>query len=134
MKIRLLVLCLALSLAAFGASCGGEDDGGGSGGGGGGEPAGESGGGGGPGQVVMEEIEFVPADVTAAVGDTVTWTNNEGVGHDVTKEGGPGPDFSSGEPGGMQEGDTFEHTFEAAGTVDYVCTVHPGMTGTVTVE
>lgn len=82
----------------------------------------------------MEGIEFVPPDTTVAVGDTVTWTNNEAVGHDVTKEGGPGPDFSSGEPGGMQEGDTFEHTFEAAGTVDYVCTVHPGMTGTVVVE
>jgi plastocyanin len=132
-KTRLLVLCLVLALGSFVAACGGDD--GGDSGSGGGEPAGQSGGAGGaPGEVTMEAIEFVPADVTVAVGDTVTWTNNEAVGHDVTKEGGPGPDFSSGEPGGMQEGDTFEHTFEAAGTVDYVCTVHPGMTGTVTVE
>jgi plastocyanin len=62
-------------------------------------------------------------------GDTVTWTNNDTVGHDVT-----GDDFGSGDPGALQNGDTFEFTFEKAGTFDYVCTVHPGMEGTVKVE
>lgn len=132
MKARLLVLCLVIPLAAFAAGCGGDDSE--SSGGGEGSSESSGGGGGAPGEVGMEGIEFVPPDTTVAVGDTVTWTNNEGVGHDVTKEGGPGPDFSSGEPGGLQEGDTFEQTFDAAGTVEYVCTVHPGMTGTVTVE
>jgi len=34
----------------------------------------------------------------------------------------------------MNVDDTFEQTFDAAGKVDYVCTIHPNQTGTVTVE
>ena len=129
MGVRLPILCLVLALAAFAAGCGGGGESGGGESAGGGESSG-----GAPGEVVMEGIEFRPADITVSVGDTVTWTNGEDVGHDVTKEDGPGEDFSSGEAGGMREADTFEHTFEQAGTIDYVCTVHSGMTGTVTVE
>ena len=130
--------CLALAIAA---GCGGdkEKDSGGSaetaeqpa------EPGGSTGAGGGGGKAVkvgMEGIQFKPDAVTVAKGGTVTWTNNESVGHDVTKEAGPGAEFSSGERGAMKQGDTFEQTFDAAGKIDYVCTVHPNMTGTVTVE
>jgi plastocyanin len=88
---------------------------------------------GGPG-VVMEGIAFNPPDVTVNVGDTVTWSNNEDVGHDVTKESGPGADFKSGEPGAMLRGDTFTQVFDAPGKIEYVCTVHANMTGTVTVK
>lgn len=34
----------------------------------------------------------------------------------------------------MNEGGTFEVTFDEPGTVEYVCTIHPGMAGTITVE
>jgi plastocyanin len=143
--LALLLACVALALVAAG--CGDDDDddgggggaatteqpadgGGGGGGGGGGENGGGGGGGGGGGAEVSEEdITFQPGEVTVGVGDTVTWTNNDSVDHDVTADG-----FSSGEPGGMAPGDTFEHTFDEAGTFDYVCTVHPGMEGTVVVE
>ena len=135
--LALLLACMALGLV--GAGCGDDDDGGGGGdaatteqpaesGGGADDDGGGSGGGGGA-QVSMEGIAFNPSEVSVGVGDTVTWTNNESVAHDVTADS-----FSSGEPGGMMSGDTFEHTFEEAGTFDYVCTVHPGMEGTVTVE
>ena len=129
MKLRLLILCLILALGAIAAGCGGDDGGSG---GGSSAPSGESSGG--ASEVSMEGLAFEPADITVKTGDTVTWTNNEAVGHDVTKEGGPGPDFSSGEPGAMQEGDTFEQTFDMPGMIEYVCTVHSNMTGTVTVE
>ena len=33
----------------------------------------------------------------------------------------------------MGQGDTFEHTFDAAGTFDYICAIHPSMKGTITV-
>lgn len=137
-KTLLLVLtCLALGLVAIG--CGGDEESGGSSAD---QPAqttdGEPSGGAGPAkdavEVSMEGIAFNPPEVTVKKGGTVTWTNDESVGHDVTKTDGPGPDFSSGDPGAMGEGDTFEQTFEAAGEVAYVCTVHPSMTGTVTVE
>ncbi len=81
----------------------------------------------------MKGIKFDPDSVTVKVGGTVKWTNNEDVPHDVTKEDGPGADFSSGN-GNMKKGDTFEQTFKEAGTVNYVCTVHPNMKGTVNVE
>ena len=132
--LALLLACTALGLVAAG--CGGDDDEDEGGGGGAAtteEPAGGGGGGddggGGGTAVSMEGIAFSPAEVTVAVGDTVTWTNNDPAGHDVTADS-----FSSGDPGGLAEGDTFEHTFEEAGSFDYVCTVHPGMEGTVVVE
>jgi amicyanin len=127
--LALLLACLALGLGVAG--CGDDDDGGG---GGGAEtteqPADDGGDAGGAGtEVSMADIKFDPAEITINAGDTVTWTNNDSVGHDVT-----GDDFKSGDAGGMQNGDTFEHTFNEAGTFDYVCTVHPGMEGTVVVE
>jgi plastocyanin len=142
--LALLLACIALGLVAAG--CGDDDDDGGGGGGaetteqpaGGGEDDGGGGddgggsdddGGGGGAEVSEEGIAFNPAEVTVSVGDTVTWTNNDSVAHDVTADS-----FSSGDPGGMSPGDTFEQTFDEAGTFDYVCTVHPGMEGTVVVE
>jgi plastocyanin len=133
--LALLLACMALALVAAG--CGDDDDDDGGGGGaatteepaGGGEDGGGGGGGGGGAEVSEEDITFQPGEVTVGVGDTVTWTNNDSVDHDVTADS-----FSSGEPGGMAPGDTFEHTFEEAGMFDYVCTVHPGMEGTVVVE
>jgi plastocyanin len=129
MKRWLVLLIACVALVAVG--CGDDDDDGGNGGGGGGaaqeQPAPEGEGGG--TQVSMKDIKFDPAEVTVKPGDAVTWVNDDSVGHDVTADG-----FKSGDPGGMQNGDTFEHTFEKAGTFDYVCSVHPGMEGTVTVE
>jgi plastocyanin len=133
--LLLLLACLALGLVVAG--CGGDDDDGGGGaqkseqpaesGGGGDKQSG--GGAGGGAQVVMQGIKFNPASVTVSAGDTVTWTNEDSVGHDVTGDG-----FKSGDPGGLQNGDTFKHTFPKAGTFDYVCTVHPGMAGSVKVK
>jgi plastocyanin len=127
--IALLCSFLALSLAAAG--CGGDDEEEGeaqqqqpAGGGGGGEAA----------AVKMSGIKFAPDSVTVARGDTVTWTNDDNVGHDVTKTGGPGAAFKSGDPGGMMKGDTFSQTFDTPGKVEYVCTVHPNMKATVTVK
>ena len=146
--LALLLACMALALVAAGCGDDDDDDGGGGGAatteqpagggeddaGGGGEDDGgggeDDGGGGGGGAEVSEEgIAFEPAEVTVSAGDTVTWTNNDSVGHDVTADS-----FSSGDPGGMAPGATFEHTFDEAGTFDYVCTVHPGMEGSVVVE
>ncbi len=133
--LALLLACLALGLVAAG--CGGDDDDSGSSGGGGAststseEPA--SGGGG--AQVGMQSVQFDPKDLTVKAGETITFTNDEAVPHDVHKTSGPGEDFSSGDTGGMQEGDTFELTLDKPGDYEYVCKVHaPGMAGTITVK
>ncbi len=85
-------------------------------------------------EVKMQNVEFQPKDVTVARGGTVRWTNEDSVPHDVTKKSGPGKDFKSGEPGGMNKGDSYEQSFSAAGKIDYICTVHPKMVGTITVK
>lgn len=80
-------------------------------------------------QIGMQGLQFVPKDVTVKVGTTVTWKNLEDIGHNVVAE--EGADFESDTFG--KDG-TFEFTPEKAGTVKYVCTIHPGMAGTLTVE
>jgi plastocyanin len=132
--LALILACLALGLVACG---GGDDDDGGGGGGGGAatqeEPSG--GGGGGGVQVGMQNIQFDPKDITVKPGETITFTNDESIPHDVHKQSGPGGDFSSGPDGGMQQGDTFELKLDKPGKYDYVCHVHsPGMAGTITVK
>jgi plastocyanin len=94
-----------------------------------------SGGGGAAGgkQVAIEvvDIDYDPKSATVPVGATVKWTNTGDLPHTVTKDDGPGDEFDSGT---MQPGDTFEHTFDTAGEIGYLCTIHSGQDGTLTVE
>jgi plastocyanin len=71
---------------------------------------------------------FEPADVSVAVGGTVTWTHEGSLPHTVTASDGA---FDSGNLAG---GETFSFTAEEAGTIDYACSIHPDMTGTITVS
>lgn len=133
--LALLTTCLALTLAA----CGGDDDeDSGSSSTGtttteqtdtGGEPADKA-----AKTVAVDipSISFDPANVTVKAGTTVKWTNSDDIPHTVTKTDGPGADFDSGnlEAGGAE----FAHTFEEKGEFDYVCEIHPGQEGSVTVE
>jgi plastocyanin len=88
---------------------------------------------GGATKVQMKNIQFDPQTVTVKKGSTVQWSNEDSVNHDVTKVSGPGPKFSSGS-GNLASGDSYQQTFEAAGTIKYRCTIHPGMTGTIVVK
>ena len=124
--LALLFACLALGIVVAG--CGGDDDSSDSASSDTkAQPAPKSEGG--SAEVSMKDIKFDPSEVTVKAGDTVTWTNDDSVAHDVT-----GDSFKSGDAGAMQGGDTFEHKFDKAGTYDYVCTVHPGMKGSVLVQ
>ena len=77
--------------------------------------------------VVMESFAFTPAELTVPVGATVTWTNRHGARHDVVAADGT---FTSPLFG---EGETFSFTFTAPGEYPYVCSIHPGMEGTIIV-
>ena len=81
-------------------------------------------------KVGMKDIKFVPADITAKVGQKIEWTNSDGqIPHTVTSTT-DGVDFDS---GNMEGGATFDYTPTKAGKIDYVCTIHSGQTGTITV-
>lgn len=59
--------------------------------------------------------------------DEVLWINQDAVPHTVTASDGA---FDSGT---LDEGGPFAQTFDEAGTFDYVCAIHPTMSGVVTV-
>jgi plastocyanin len=118
--ITLLVACLALVLASCG---GGDDNGGGSGSGG---SSGSSSGN--TVTIEMKNIKFAPQDATVKVGQTVKWVNQDTVDHDVQAKSGA--DFKSDLFG---NGKSFDWKADKPGTVSYVCTVHPGMVGTLKV-
>ena len=78
--------------------------------------------------IAMQNIQFAPKDQTVKVGQKVTWVNKDTVDHDVTAT--KGASFKSSLFG---KGKSFSFTPTKAGTIQYVCTVHPGMEGTLTV-
>jgi plastocyanin len=78
--------------------------------------------------IKMQNIKFAPSSQTVKVGQKVTWTNADSVAHNVTATKGASFRSQSFGPGG-----TFTFTPTKAGTISYVCTIHPGMDGTLTV-
>lgn len=85
----------------------------------------------GPGMsaVNISGFAFVPSSITVKVGDKVTWTNKDNTAHTVTSDNGG---FTS--SGTLAQNQTYSVTFGMAGTFPYHCSIHPTMTGTVTVS
>jgi plastocyanin len=80
-------------------------------------------------KVTVQNFAFSPANITITKGTTVTWTNNDSVAHTIVEtDGKSGPNSSSVNPGS-----SFTFTYSQAGTYQYHCSIHPQMTGTVTV-
>lgn len=79
------------------------------------------------GGVHIANFAFGPTIFTVSAGSTVTWTNDDSVDHTIVATDAS---FVSKNIG---KGKTFDHTFGTAGTVTYVCGIHPQMHGTITV-
>jgi plastocyanin len=80
-------------------------------------------------EIAMKDIKFDPEDAAAKVGQQVCWINEDTIDHNaVDEETGK---FKSELFG---QGKTFTATIDEPGKIDYVCTIHPGMTGTLTIE
>ena len=121
--MRRALLSLLATTALLAAGCGGDDEASESTP----APASDSGGG---NTVVMKDIKFVPEEITVKAGSAITWTNEDSAPHDVVNaEDGQEPKSDL-----FGKGKTYEFTPEKPGTIKYVCTVHPGMEGTITVE
>jgi cytochrome c oxidase subunit II len=77
-----------------------------------------------------DALKFVPATITAKVGDVVEWKNGGTAVHNVVFDNQAVP---SSDP--MIQGDVFEVKFSKAGTYSYVCKFHEtqNMRGTITV-
>ena len=83
-----------------------------------------------PVKVTMKSLKYVPEEITAKVGQKISWENTDGdIPHTVTAS--DGADFDS---GNMDGGDTFEFTPTEAGEIAYFCKIHSNQKGSITVE
>lgn len=80
--------------------------------------------------VEIKNHAYSPATITVKAGTTVTWTNQDGVRHDVVATN-PSSDAPNSEL--LAKGESYSFTFTKAGTYDYYCTPHPYMKGKVIV-
>jgi plastocyanin len=69
---------------------------------------------------------FTPRETVVAVDGTVRWTNRSVYPHNVVFD-----DDTVESSALFEQGEAFETRFETAGMYRYVCTLHPGMYGTV---
>jgi plastocyanin len=89
-----------------------------------------------PGGVSITNDAYTPASRTVTVGSNVSWvwhtcsgdvyTGQQCASHSVT--------FDDGISSPTQDQGSFNRSFTVAGTYPYHCTVHPQMTGTITVQ
>jgi plastocyanin len=120
MRSRLILLPFAALLACGGS--GSDTTAPGTGGGGGGSnPVATT-------SVAMQSNAFTPRSIRVAPSATVTWNNSDGYAHNVVFSGTVGtiPDFATGSK-------TLQMP-AAAGTYSYSCSLHAGMSGSVTVQ
>lgn len=79
--------------------------------------------------VHIKNYVFNPGTITVPVGSTVLWSNDDSVAHTVTLTGKDA--FDS---GNLDGGKSYTHTFNKAGTYNYVCSYHQSMKATVIVS
>ena len=76
----------------------------------------------------IAKFAFAPKEITIAPGTKIVWTNHDETPHTVTSKD---KSFAS---KGLDTDDKFEHTFASEGDFNYICTLHPYMTGVVHVR
>lgn len=79
--------------------------------------------------VDIRDFAYSPNPVEIAVGDTVTWTNQDEVPHTAT-----GENREVLQSGTISPGSSFSQVFSEAGEFGYFCEFHPNMTGTIVVQ
>ena len=72
--------------------------------------------------VTMTNVAFDPPNVTAKVGDTIVWTNNDIFAHTATSRD------KSWDLNAMPK-KTVTFTVKKAGAIEYYCRYHPNMVG-----
>lgn len=80
----------------------------------------------GPVAVAIRSFAFEPATATVAVGQSVVWTNEDPAPHTAAGDG-----FDT---GSLARGAAATLRFDRRGRFNYICDIHPAMTGTVVVQ
>ena len=76
--------------------------------------------------VSIANFAFAPASITIKKGDSVTFTNNDGMTHTAT-----GSNFDT---GNLSNGASKTIQFNTPGTFTYHCSIHGSMSGTIVVQ
>ncbi len=79
-----------------------------------------------PVTVAIQAFAFQPEATRIRVGDEVTWSNGDPTAHNATGNGWATATLPAGGSTAVR--------FDAPGTYDYRCTIHPSMRGTIIVE
>lgn len=77
--------------------------------------------------VAIANFAFDPDVLEIQVGDSIRWTNDDSFNHTTTSNSGVW------DSGNLSQGASFVFQFTEAGSFDYICTIHPSMTGMITV-
>ena len=83
------------------------------------------------GGVSSDIVNFTHQDLVVSVGTTITWVNRDSASHTSTATAGSALRWNSRR---LRTGESFTFTFNEPGTYQYRCSIHPSMTGTVTVN
>ncbi len=77
---------------------------------------------------------YMPENVAAEAGSTITWLNESNLTHNVVGTYSTGSGDTKIDSGFFKKEGSFQHTFEEAGVFAYHCTIHAeeGMKGTIT--
>ena len=81
-------------------------------------------------EVVIDDFNFGPTELTVPVGTKVVWTNDDSDPHTVMSAADP--KLLKSPP--LDTGDLFAFTFDKPGTYRYFCSIHPRMQGTIIVR
>lgn len=76
--------------------------------------------------ITEQDFAFTPSSATVKVGDTVTFVNKDSAPHRVSIDGQ--------DLGQQANGKSVTWTATKAGTFPFSCTIHPTMTGQITVQ
>jgi YVTN family beta-propeller protein len=77
-------------------------------------------------QVTIAGFAFTPAVLQVSAGESVTWVNDDGAPHSVALKNGMASDT-------VMPGSSYSANFDHPGDYDYLCSVHPYMSGKILV-
>ena len=83
------------------------------------------------GGVSSDIVNFTHQDLVVSVGTTITWVNRDSASHTSTATAGSALRWNSRR---LRTGESFTFTFNEPGTYPYRCSIHPSMTGAVTLN
>jgi plastocyanin len=77
-------------------------------------------------RIVMDKMAYIPLEVSAKVGDTIEWVNNDILSHTATARNGDW-DIT------IAPRKTERLVLKEGGTIDYFCRFHPNMKGRIAI-